>query len=202
MLKKTIGFVLPVLAAGVVLAGCSSSDKSTDMPGMGSASSTAAAPAPQGDHNAADVTFAQQMIPHHQQAVEMAKLVPARTTNQQVLDLAGQIQQAQDPEIQTMTGWLRKWGAPTPTTGMAGMDHGSTPGMMATDDMTKLGQAKAADFDHMWLQMMVQHHQGAIAMANTELQEGSSSDAKQLARNIIDSQQKEIATMNGLLGQS
>jgi uncharacterized protein (DUF305 family) len=202
MLKKTIGFVLPALAAGALLAGCSGSAQGHgDMPGMATGSSSVSVPVPQGDHTQADVTFAQQMVPHHQQAVEMAKLVPSHSTNQKVLELASQIQQAQDPEIQKMTGWLQTWGAPAPTTGMnmpgmnmPGMDHGSMPGMMTSDDMTKLGQVKGAAFDRLWLQMMIQHHQGAVEMAKTELQQGASNEAKQLAQQIIDTQQKEIAT--------
>jgi uncharacterized protein (DUF305 family) len=209
MLKKTIGFVLPALAAGALLAGCSGSAQGHgDMPGMATGSSSVSVPVPQGDHTQADVTFAQQMVPHHQQAVEMAKLVPSHSTNQKVLELASQIQQAQDPEIQKMTGWLQTWGAPAPTTGMnmpgmnmPGMDHGSMPGMMTSDDMTKLGQVKGAAFDRLWLQMMIQHHQGAVEMAKTELQQGASNEAKQLAQQIIDTQQKEIATMNQLLSQ-
>ena len=209
MLKKTIGFVLPALAAGALLAGCSGSAQGHgDMPGMATGSSSVSVPVPQGDHTQADVTFAQQMVPHHQQAVEMAKLVPSHSTNQKVLELASQIQQAQDPEIQKMTGWLQTWGAPAPTTGMnmpgmnmPGMDHGSMPGMMTSDDMTKLGQVKGAAFDRLWLQMMIQHHQGAVEMAKTELQQGASNEARQLAQQIIDTQQKEIATMNQLLSQ-
>ena len=209
MLKKSIGFVLPALAAGALLAGCSGSAQGHgDMPGMATGSSSVSVPVPQGDHKQADVTFAQQMIPHHQQAVEMAKLVPSHSTNQKVLELSSQIQQAQDPEIQKMTGWLQTWGAPAPTTGMnmpgmnmPGMDHGSMPGMMTSDDMTKLGQVKGAAFNRLWLQMMIQHHQGAVEMAKTELQQGASNEAKQLAQQIIDTQQKEIATMNQLLSQ-
>lgn len=209
MLKKTIGFVLPALAAGALLAGCSGSAQGHgDMPGMATGSSSVSVPVPQGDHKQADVTFAQQMVPHHQQAVEMAKLVPSHSTNQKVLELASQIQRAQDPEIQKMTGWLQTWGAPAPTTGMnmpgmnmPGMDHGSMPGMMTSDDMTKLGQVKGAAFDRLWLQMMIQHHQGAVEMAKTELQQGASNEAKQLAQQIIDTQQKEIATMSQLLSQ-
>jgi uncharacterized protein (DUF305 family) len=81
------------------------------------------------------------------------------------------------------------------------MAHGSMPGMMSADDMTKRGQVKSAEFDCMWLQMMVQHHQGAVEMAKTELQQAASSEAKQLAQQIIDAQQKEITTMNQLLSQ-
>jgi uncharacterized protein (DUF305 family) len=201
-----MGFVLPVFAAGALLAGCGSSDQAhTPMPGMGSGTSVPA-PAPAGAHNQADITFAQQMIPHHQQAVEMAMVVRSHTGNQRILGLADQIQRAQDPEIQTMTAWLQTWGAPVPSSamgqdGMPGMDHGSMPGSMSAGDMAELAQVKDAEFDRLWLRLMVSHHQGAIEMANTELQQGSSGDAKQLAQRIIDAQQAEITTMNGLLGQ-
>jgi uncharacterized protein (DUF305 family) len=204
MFTRTKGIVLPIFAAGVMLAGCSSGDQAhTAMPSMSSGTSV---PAPAAAHNQADITFAQQMIPHHQQAVEMAMVARSHTGNQRILDLADQIQRAQEPEIQTMTAWLQTWGAPAPTSamgqdGMSGMDHGSMPGSMSADDMAKLSAAKDTEFDRLWLQMMVSHHQGAIDMANTELRQGSSGDAKQLAQHIIDAQQAEITTMNGLLGQ-
>jgi uncharacterized protein (DUF305 family) len=168
----------------------------------------------QSGHNQADVTFAQQMISHHQQALDMAKLVSSRTSNAKVVDLANRIQKAQDPEIQQMTGWLTTWGAAPASTGMnmPGMSNGqsmpgmtssaSMPGMMSDADMTKLQGMKGAEFDRMWLQMMIQHHQGAIDMAKTELAQGGSADAKTLAQKIIDGQQAEITEMNGLLGQS
>ncbi|MFD8495790.1 DUF305 domain-containing protein [Amycolatopsis sp. NPDC059657] len=199
MTRKTlVGTALAVLTLGAVLAGCSGTTSSPDMSSM---SSTANAPAAQSAHNQADATFAQQMIPHHQQAVDMAKLVSSRTTNAMVTDLAGRIQKAQDPEIQQMTGWLSTWGAATGMN-MPGMTSGqsmpgmgssnSMPGMMSDADMTKLQGMKGAEFDRMWLQMMVQHHQGAIDMAKTELTQGSNADAKSLAQKIIDGQQAEI----------
>jgi uncharacterized protein (DUF305 family) len=197
-------FALSAIAAGAVMTACSSNDHAA-MPGMsGSATAPAPAPAPvaQNNHNQADVTFAQQMIPHHQQAVDMAKLVPSHTSNQQVVALAAQIQQAQNPEIQQMTGWLQHWGVSgtMPGMGMPGMSS-TMPGVMSSAEMAQLGNAKDAAFDRMWLQMMVQHHQGAIDMAKTELQQGGNAEAKQLAQKIIDGQQAEITTMNGLLSQ-
>jgi uncharacterized protein (DUF305 family) len=191
---------LAVLTATSVLAGCSGTATNDT---TGGSPATSAASSQQADHNQADVTFAQQMIPHHAQAVDMAELAPAHTSNTKVLDLAGRIQKAQDPEIQTMTGWLKTWGAQAPaTTGMPGMDHGpSMPGMMPQEDMTQLGQAKNAEFDRLWLTMMIRHHQGAIEMANTELSQGSNAEAKKLAEQIIDAQQTEITEMQSLLPQ-
>lgn len=205
--KALVGTALAVLTLGVVLAGCSGGHDMTSM-----SSSPSAAPAGQaGAHNQADIAFAQGMIPHHSQALDMAKLVADRTTNAKVTDLAGRIQKAQDPEIQLMTGWLTTWGAasagmPGMTNGasMPGMDGTGAPmtGMMTADDMAKLKAAKGAEFDTMWLQMMTQHHEGAIEMAKTELTQGNSTDAKSLAQKIIDGQQAEITEMKGLLGQS
>jgi uncharacterized protein (DUF305 family) len=203
MFTKTLGFVLPVFAAGALLAGCSSSDQPQQGTGTGASVS---APAPQIGHNQADIAFAQQMIPHHQQAVEMAMVVPSQTGNQRILDLADGIRRAQDPEIQTMTGWLRVWGAPAPSSamghdGMPNTDHGTMAGSMSADDMAKLGEVKDAEFDRLWLELMIRHHQGAVDMAKTELAQGSDVDAKQLAQRIVDAQQSEITTMNALLAQ-
>jgi uncharacterized protein (DUF305 family) len=184
----------------VLLGACSGNDS---MSGMHSTSAPAPSSAQQAGHNADDVAFAQQMIPHHSQALDMAKLVPSRSTNPKVIDLASRIEKAQDPEIQQMRGWLTGWGATPGTTqeSMPGMDH-DMPGMMSDADMQKLDQAKGPEFDKMWLDMMIKHHQGAVEMAKTELGKGSNADAKALAQKIIDAQQAEITEMQGLLSQS
>ncbi len=220
MRKSFAGTVLAVLAAGVVLAGCGS-----DASGAAAGSGGGQAPAggssgaqQQADHNQADLTFASQMIPHHSGALEMAKLVQGHTTNAAVLDLAKRVQAAQAPEIEQMTGWATKWGAMPGMSGsqsMPGMSGGSMPGMgdmpgmggdsmpgaMSAEDMAKLGKAKGAAFDKMWLDMMIKHHEGAIEMARTELGQGANSNAKSLAQKIIDGQQKEITEMQGMLGK-
>jgi uncharacterized protein (DUF305 family) len=217
--KTLVAMALAVPTLGAVLAGCGGSGHD-----MGpTASSAASAPAgQQAGHNQADVAFAQGMIPHHAQAIDMAKLVPGRTTNPKVVDLAGRIQRAQDPEIQLMSGWLTSWrAAPTSAPRMPGMsgehampgmatDHAmpgmggdhAMPGMMTDADMAALRAANGDEFDRMWLRMMIAHHQGAIDMARTELAQGASADAKALAQRIIDGQQAEITEMRGLLGQS
>jgi uncharacterized protein (DUF305 family) len=189
-----------VLASAVLLGACGGNDS---MPGMSSSSPAPSSAQAEAGHNADDVTFAQQMIPHHSQALDMAKLVPSRSTNPKVLDLASRIEKAQDPEIQQMHGWLTTWGA-----GMPGMSQepmpgmsGSMPGMMSDADLKQLQAAKGAEFDKMWLDMMIKHHQGAIDMAKTELTKGGNADAQALARKIIDAQQAEITEMRGLLTQ-
>lgn len=199
MKKSLIGIAAAGAAVVALVAGCGGNDTA----GMNQSSSHTA-PATTGSgqaagNNADDVTFAQGMVPHHQQALDMAKLVPSRSTNAKVLDLAKRIEGAQDPEIQKMNGWLKEWGA---STSMPGMDHGSMPGMsgmMSAEDMKMLEQSKSAAFDKMWLDMMIKHHEGAVAMAKTELEKGGSANAKKLAQDIIDAQQKEITEMQGLL---
>ncbi|CAM5710296.1 hypothetical protein MAUB1S_02685 [Mycolicibacterium aubagnense] len=162
-----------------------------DMPGM-SGTSTAPAAA---TFNDADVMFLQMMYPHHAQAVEMAKLVPTRSQNQQVKDLAAAIEKAQAPEMQQMTTLLADFGKPAPS---ATMSH-SMPGLMTPQQMTELTGLSGAAFDKMWLQMMVEHHQGAITMAGDELKSGTNADAKKMAESIVTTQQAEITTMNGML---
>ncbi|MCA1696439.1 MAG: DUF305 domain-containing protein, partial [Actinobacteria bacterium] len=124
-------------------------------------------------HNQADITFAQDMIPHHAQAITMSKMAAQQAGSPQVKDLAARIQAAQQPEIDQMNGWLRAWNAPVPSInspmgGMGQMDPGASnamPGMMSGGEMQQLGQATGAAFDRMFLQMMISHHKGAVMMA-------------------------------------
>lgn len=151
------------------------------------------------DDNQADVDFATGMIPHHAQAVEMADLALDKATNAQVKQLATSIKQAQQPEIDKMTGWLEDWGEEVPATnGEHGSGHTMTDGMMSDDDMSMLENASGKMFDQHWTALMIEHHEGAITMAKEELSKGSNDDAKQLAQAIIDGQSKEIATMKAL----
>jgi len=161
--------------------------------------------------NAADVTFATNMIPHHAQAIEMADVALAQARSPEVVDLATAIKQAQQPEIDTMTGWLEAWKEPVPDTeSWSGMDHGMSgdggmsgmdgmQGLMSAADLRRLSATTGRAFDSMWLSMMVQHHEGAIAMARTEIAEGTFGGATSLARDIINAQRAEIRTMNRLL---
>jgi uncharacterized protein (DUF305 family) len=142
------------------------------------------------------------MIPHHAQAIAMADMALKQATDAKVMALAPKIKQAQGPEIARMSGWLTGWGAPVPGTtdgpdmsGAGAQMHG----MMSAQQMTDMGMAKGSAFDRMWLQMMVKHHEGAVAMARTELAQGVNPDGKQLAQSIIDSQSTEIAEMNSIL---
>ncbi|KZB85791.1 DUF305 domain-containing protein [Amycolatopsis regifaucium] len=192
--RKLVGAALATLASFAVLTGCAGSDTASS----GHATSTMSAPAPrQAGHDQADVTFAQGMIPHHEQAITMAKLVDGHTRNAKVVDLAARIQKAQDPEIQQLTGLLRDWGVAPSSEHSA---HGSMSGMMTEEELAKLGQAEDAAFDRQWLEMMVKHHEGALEMAKTVLRQGSNAEVKALAQKVIDGQQAEIAEMRALLG--
>lgn len=156
------------------------------------------------DFNAQDVSFARDMIPHHEQAVEMSDLVPTRTQNPSVLALAAQIKQAQDPEITTMKGFLTAWGEPLQGGGPdehAGHGGGSASmhGMVSDADMGALRNASGTDFDRLFLTHMTAHHEGAIEMAKAELSKGRHQPAKDLAQRITTSQEREISEMKTLL---
>ena len=201
-----------VTAIGILgVAACSDSDGDYEMgqmqDGMGQvsnsmASSTSAGVSSQFNH--ADVMFAEMMYPHHAQAVEMSDLVEGRTTNSQLITLAAAIKSAQTPEMEQMAQWLAAWGMPAPHTesgNMGGMDQdgGSMNGMMSQQDMDSLAAKTGTDFDQAWLTMMIEHHQGAIEMANSEVAHGLNPEAKAMAATIITTQRAEIATMTTML---
>jgi uncharacterized protein (DUF305 family) len=195
-------------AAALVLAACGgdSDSGSHDMGSMNSesASAPASASAEAGAHNDADVDFATEMIQHHRQAIAMADLADGRASSQEVKDLAAKIKGAQDPEIKTMSGWLTSWGEEVPE-GMSGMGHdmsSSMPGMMSSGDMEKLEKASGTEFDKMFLELMVQHHEGAVEMAKTEKSDGGYNPAIKLADDVITAQTAEIEQMNKMLGKS
>jgi uncharacterized protein (DUF305 family) len=215
--RRTLAAAGTVAALALALAACGSSDSSKS---DGSATSgmnhgadsvpSSSASSPGGAFNDADVTFAQQMIPHHQQAIEMARLADGRAADSEVKSLASAIEKAQDPEINTMKGWLKSWGKPLPSASasssmgdMPGMNHGSSgmAGMMSDQDMSDLKSAKGKDFDKKFAQLMIGHHQGAVTMARDEQKNGSNPDAKRLAGNVIAAQNAEIEQMNKIVNR-
>lgn len=191
---------LPLLALAVLslfaAAACSSNDDpSTVEAGQEQEAEQGA------EFNDADVAFAQQMIPHHQQAVEMAQLAADRAERQEIKDLAARVEAAQAPEIATLEGWLGEWGEDLPMEGMD-MDHGQDGmGMMSDEDMSMLESASGAEFDRLFLEMMVRHHSGAIEMAEEELSDGQHPDALEMAQEIKDTQEAEVAEMEALLAE-
>ncbi|KDN76641.1 DUF305 domain-containing protein [Streptomyces olindensis] len=205
-----------VVVAGVAvtaLAACGGDGNDNGSGHQGHASSSAGADTGSGtateptagQHNAQDVSFAQGMIPHHQQALEMARLADGRASSGAVKDLAARIEKAQDPEIKTMTGWLKAWGEDVPEPG-AGMDHSAAghsgmPGMMSDDDMAELEKSSGKAFDAKFLALMVEHHEGAVEMATVEKSKGRYGPAKAMADDIVTAQNAEISEMNKLLGK-
>ncbi|WP_141576737.1 DUF305 domain-containing protein [Actinomadura sp. WMMA1423] len=198
-MKRAFALVTaPALA--IALAACGDGKESHGTTGHSASASPSSAQA--GPHNDQDVMFAQMMIPHHRQAVEMADLAAARASSAEVRSLAAQIKRAQAPEIEQLGGWLKGWGASVPapgTTGMGGMHHGGTSGMMSERDMKELAAAKGRAFDRAFLEMMIEHHEGAVAMARTEESAGRSPEARRMAGSIVSSQTAEIAGMRALL---
>jgi uncharacterized protein (DUF305 family) len=154
--------------------------------------------AEQADHNDQDTAFARDMVPHHEQAIVMAQMVPTNTTNQQVVGLANRITTAQVQEIQAFRAWLMQWQVPE---GSDAAGH-SLPmhGMVDQATMDKLQSLRGAEFDRLWLTSMIEHHRGAIAMAQEEAAHGHNPDVTYLARSIIAAQQAEIAEMKQMLG--
>lgn len=155
-------------------------------------------------HAAPDVEFAQQMIVHHRGAIEMVDLAADRAQNPEIQALAEEIRAAQ-AEIDAMSNWLQTWGEEVP--GDTGMDHGDMggmeamdmPGMMSPEQMQQLAQAEGAAFDRTFLEMMTEHHRGAVQMAQTEQAEGENPEAIALAEQIETSQAQEIDRMQQLL---
>ncbi|WP_440088357.1 DUF305 domain-containing protein [Streptosporangium sp. LJ11] len=187
------------VTAGVLalLTACASGDVTAGLPGVAGVPAASPTQGPGASFNAADVTFAQMMTEHHRQAVKMAELARTRTRDPEIRNLAATIDKAQRLEITTMTGWLARWGEPaTPSGGMRG--H-RMPGMMTGEDMKRLGAARGREFDRMFLQMMIAHHQGAIEMAGIERTQGSDPEAGKLATTIEATQRTEIGRMRKLL---
>jgi uncharacterized protein (DUF305 family) len=149
-------------------------------------------------HNSADVAFAQGMVPHHEQALEMSELVTTRTENPHVIDLAARIARAQKPEIDRMNGWLKDWNAPVKASSHSSHGHSDTHGVVELGNLADLDDT---EFDRQWLSLMIQHHRGAVEMAQKHLSAGTDPSARELARDVIATQQKEIAEMESLLPQ-
>lgn len=169
-------FIFSALLAVTLLSGCSQS----------STAETA-------DFNDADVMFAQMMIPHHEQAVEMSEIAldPASGASAAIQDLAIRIRDAQDPEIELMKGFLASWGAPVNPED--GMDHSSMmEGMLTVEELDELAGLQGSEFDKRWAQAMIAHHKGAVAMAEDVLADGKNAETRKLAEEIIVNQQAEI----------
>ncbi|MCQ9164158.1 DUF305 domain-containing protein [Arthrobacter sp. STN4] len=195
-MKKLLTLSTTAAAAMLALAGCSTDGGS--MPGMNHGASTSSsmqATVAGGDHNAADAMFAQMMIPHHAQAVQMSDIMLAKSgLDPKIMTLAKGIKAAQGPEITKMTTWLTGWAEPTAMAGNHSMN-----GMMTTADLDKLKAAQGTKASKLFLTQMIAHHEGAVEMAKSEVSGGKNADAVTLAKSIVASQETEIKDMKDQL---
>lgn len=193
--RQRLAALAPVLLLLALAAGCGSGDRDEN-----AVSAT--------EHNEADVAFATDMIQHHAQALAMVNLTVERPLDPEVEALAEDIRDAQGPEIETMVDWLDEWNEKVPGTVNDHMNHDmgtmpegteDMPGMMSADEMNDLETASDTEFQKMWLDMMIRHHEGAVEMAATEVDEGRYKPAVDLARSIITAQEGEIDQMEKML---
>jgi len=201
-MKKFALTAIALTTTALLLGACGSSDMgSMDMGSSDSSSMDMGYSIPESaDFNDADVMFAQMMIPHHEQAIEMSDIAldPDTGASAAVIALATQIKGAQDPEISQMKNLLTTWGMPME---MGSMDHSSMmDGMLSLEDMDSLGQLKGAEFDKAWAKGMIAHHEGAIAMANDVLANGKNSEILALANAVVSGQSTEIEILKPLAG--
>ena len=205
MNKKFLTLSSTAIAAAIALAGCANGGGSTSGTSPSPMQTSAAATTPgAADHNAADTTFAQMMIPHHAQAVEMSDMVlKKQDIPAEVTALATQIKAAQAPEIEQMTGWLKSWNESATASAGAHSGHGTggMSGMMSADDMKKLDAAQGTEAAKLFLTQMIAHHEGAVMMAKTEESSGQNAEAIALSKTIITTQEKEIQEMKALLAK-
>ena len=201
-MKKFGLTAIALTTTALLLGACGSSDMgSMDMGSSDSSSVDMGYSIPESaDFNDADVMFAQMMIPHHEQAIEMSDIAldPNTGASAAVIALATQIKGAQDPEISQMKNLLTTWGMPME---MGSMDHSSMmDGMLSLEEMDVLGQLKGAEFDKAWAKGMIAHHEGAIEMANDVLANGKNSEILTLANAVVSGQSTEIETLKPLAG--
>lgn len=212
--------VLALLVGGLALGGCIEKEEpehqgadapAVIQPGGPGEEATTAEPGATAEHADAahdDVAFMQMMIPHHAQALEMSELAPQRARSPRVKALARRILAAQRPEILTMAAWLtdRNLAVPSAQDDPADFDHGqhghaSLHGMLTEEQMRALAAARGSAFDRLFLEGMIQHHQGAIAMADAVATAGTDVQATELANEIVIGQGAEIDRMEELLAQ-
>lgn len=223
-MKRSTTLTTLALASALALAGCGTSGEETagEAPetttsaaaGTGSTDTATATPSTSAqavteEHNDADTMFAQMMIPHHEQAVQMSEVMLAKDDlDPDIEALANKIVAAQGPEIDQLKTMLETWGEPTSmgSGGMEGMDHGSDSGagmegMMTEEQMQELEAAEGTEAAEMYLTMMTAHHRGAIDMAQEEVAEGQNPQAIEMAQKVIEDQEAEIQEMERLLQQ-
>lgn len=143
----------------------------------------------------ADIMFAQMMIPHHEQALAMSGIVLAKDgLDPEIVELAEDIAAAQGPEIEQLEAWLDEWDAPREMAEGMQME-----GMLSEEQLDELEAADATSGARVFLEQMIEHHEGAIGMAEEHLENGEHEGALSLSESIIESQTAEIERMRELL---
>lgn len=173
------------------------------------ASTIAPEDVPTGDPwNHADVAFVQMMIPHHAQALQMSRLAREHAASERVRTLAARIEGAQGPEIVAMAAWLQAKGIEVPKAAEdpAAYDHGAhghqeMAGMLTAEEMAALEAARGREFDRLFLEGMIRHHEGALEMAESVLRGGSDAQAIEMANEVVAGQTAEIALMREMLAR-
>lgn len=195
MSRTTAGLAAVLLAAAVGLVGCEGNVARRAVQTNRSPGHSTPA------HNAADVTFAGQLVLHHQLALRMASTADFQATSPAVKKLSAAIKVTEEQELKQLMAWLSSWGAAVPSPRHDEDPAGEVPGTMTEDDWSELGSAKGAKFDRLWIQLMIKQHQGAIELAKTEQSTGSDSTAKAYASRLQVTQAAEITAMQKLLKQ-
>ena len=212
-----LGLTTLALASALALAGCGTSgaqegagtDAETAAPAASASAATSTGAASgepiAAEHNDADVMFAQMMLPHHEQAVEMSEMLLAKDdVPAEVAEFAQRVIDAQGPEIERMNDMLTAWEAEplADAEDMDGMDHGSgagMSGMMSEEDMSALEDAQGTGAAQLYLEQMTVHHEGAVEMAQEQIEQGQNPQAVELARQVVADQEAEIAEMEQML---
>jgi len=204
---RAAGMTALTLAAALALSGCTinfGAPGNDDDRGMGNRGSDQGPMMGNGsdsdEFSPSDIMFAMMMIPHHQQAIDMSDLALERSTNADVRALAQQIRDAQAPEIEQMEEWLDAAGAGSSMGGNMGDMGMGMGGMLSDDEMAALEDATGSEFDRLFLEGMIEHHEGAIQMTRM-IRNSGNPEVKALGEAIVESQTAEIERMEQLLGR-
>jgi uncharacterized protein (DUF305 family) len=194
-----------MIAAGLLGTAACGGTSASVAPAESPSAAPAAVGAPMVRDTSPDVRFIRGMLAHHAQALEMTALVPARTTRQDIRLLAERIDVSQRDEIAVMERWLRARGEAVPAAGAHahhGGDHPRMPGMLTSEEMARLAAATGAEFERLFLELMIRHHEGALVMVAELFASpggGQESEMFQIASDVDADQRAEIARMQRML---
>lgn len=202
--KRRLALPALALAGALALSACgggedtASTGSSSGEHGGGHSTGASKEDSDNAEANAADITFLTGMTPHHEQAVEMSEIVLAGNPPADVAAIARQIKDAQAPEIEQMNAMLKALGEDSTGKHVEGHSAGHG-GMMSEQEMAALKAATGTEAARLYLEAMIEHHQGAIDASDAELADGKYEPARQLAQEIKAAQQAEITEMQALL---